>query len=59
MKLKHLVLDHNNVLVWCRPPLATNTASIHPGTDRQTQVLHSDQRDVEPFLSQNSGQVST
>ncbi len=58
MKLKHLVLDHKHLLVWCRASFCGQYI-ISSSWEWQIQVLHSSQRDFEPFLLQNSGQVTT
>jgi len=57
MKLRRLVLDHNNLLV-C--PFVAKTAAIHleKSFNSSWEVLHSGQRDFEPFLFQNSGQIT-
>jgi len=57
MKLKHLVLDHNKLLVWCRASFCGQYC-INLSWERQIQVLNRDQRDFDLFLLQNSGQIT-
>ena len=58
MKLKHLVLDDNHLLEWCRASFC-GQHSVNSSWEWHIQVLHSGQRDFKPFFLQDSGQVTT